>query len=95
MLEYLLLLGSSVEGGRVIPAILGPWDRKKTETVSTWVEGSDAFLSSARPDPCHGSTGRACPDLPAPLPFPEGQCCTQVKTLYKKGLLISWLTPVN
>lgn len=56
-LKY-LLLGSSVQGGRVIPAILRPWDRKKTETVSTLKEGSDAFLSSAGPAPRHGSTGR-------------------------------------
>lgn len=42
---------------------------KKTETVSTWEEGSDAFLSLAGPAPCHSSTGRACPHLPAPLPF--------------------------
>jgi len=57
-LEYLLLLGSSVQGRRVIPAVLRPWNRKKTETVSTSEKGSDAFLNSAGPAPYHSSAGR-------------------------------------
>lgn len=45
-LEYLFLLGSSVQGRRVVPAILRSWDRKKKETVSTSEEGRDASWSS-------------------------------------------------
>ena len=57
-LDYLLLLGSSVQGRRVIPAILRPCNRKKTETISTSEDSSDACLSSAGLSPCHSSDGR-------------------------------------